>query len=453
MASSPVRCANCGAYNPANAEQCGICDAPLSRRGSQQRNVRQVYDAPPLYDPGDGEDDLMVRGLYSTPVAMMLVGVLCILLSVGIAGGAYMFFDGDEESPVEDEPISDVEETITVASTQDQPSPFPTNTRSAPPIFPTVTPLPPSATPTPTPGPCIQTAGPGDTVYGMALRCGHRDLSIVPIIVENNIGLECDTCLREGQELEIPWPTPTPGGEPTEDPNATEDPGFNTPVSANSSSEAVNEFGTPDTIATFFVEPTLRPGLAWHVVETDQTLITLIQIYGADAKVLSDLNPEIEFLQCDFGQRYGGQGCSVMLFEGQRVRVPAPTGTPTIPPTSSGRETPTPSPSPTFNVPEAFSPEDGAYFGSSSLITLRWTTSGTLAPNEVYLIIVQNLDRNRTFQARTEELFFVLPDEWQPSGDDVSEFEWTIAIATIEGNQITSTRQQTTPRRFEWRGQ
>lgn len=452
MANSPIRCANCGAYNLKNAEECGICEAPLYKRGGQQRVSRNIIDAPPLYDPGEGEDDLMVRGLYSTPVATILIVLLCILLSTGLAGGAYLFLSNGDE-PVEEEPLSDIEETEIVPPTRDMPTSFPTNTRPAPPIFPTVTPLPPSATPTATPGPCVQTAGAGDTVYAMALRCGHRDLSIVPIIVENNIGLECDTCLREGQELEIPWPTPTPGGEPTEVPNATAEPGFNTPVSANAITEAVNEFGTPDAFATFFVEPTLRPGLQWHTVETDQTLITIIQLYGADAKVISDLNPEIEFLQCDFGERYGGQGCSVMLFEGQRVRVPAPTGTPTIPPTSSGSETPTPSLTATFNVPGAFSPEDGAYFGASSLITLRWTATGTLASNEVYLITVENLDRNRTFQAQTEELFFVVPDEWQPSRDDTFEFEWTVSIATIEGNQITSTRQQSTPRRFQWRGQ
>ena len=91
------------------------------------------------------------------------------------------------------------------------PTAFPTNTRPAPNIFPTTTPLPATFTPTATEGPCIKTASAGDTIYGLAQQCGHRHFSIVDVILEVNSDLNCETCLLEGQSIEIPWPTSTPG--------------------------------------------------------------------------------------------------------------------------------------------------------------------------------------------------------------------------------------------------
>ena len=440
MAQRTSNCPNCGRTNDPSANFCAICGTPLKGKPRSVFQQTPAPTAPSRYNSSEGEDDLMVQGIWGTPIALALVIFLCMLLSAGLAYGAYAFIGTLEDDEPQTAPIVVSVDPRTPILSPIPPTAFPTNTRPAPPLFPTVTDLPPSITPIPTLGPCIQTAGAGDSVYGMAIRCGHRDLSIVDLIVEQNLGLECAECLREGQTLEIPWPTPTPGGE------------GNTSFNMNEMGTPVNELGTPDSLATLFVQPTLRSDLTWHVIEPDQNLIVVAQIYNTDAKVLSDLNPEIDFLQCDFGERYGGANCAVMFFIGQRLRVPAPTPTPTIPPTASGSETPTASPTATFNVPELYRPEDGASFDKNNLITLRWTASGTLASNEVYLITMRNLDEERTFQGTTLELSFVVPREWQPNGDKIQEFEWIISIATLEGNQVTSTRQQTQPRRFKWQG-
>jgi phage tail protein X len=396
----------------------------------------------------------MVRGLWATPLTTLIGVVLCLVLSAGLAVGAYIALD-DDDTPIESESLSQGEMSPSaLVSASPSLTQFPTNTRPAPPLLPTVTPQPPTDTPTPTPGPCIKTAQAGDTIYGLAYQCGHRHMSIVPLIVENNIGLDCETCLREGQVLEIPWPTPTEG--PPETSNLQQDTSGGTVDQmvgdAMVAQVSVNEFGTPDRLATVFVEPTLRPGLAWHYINQDETLISVINLYNTDAKAISDLNPEVDFRQCDFGMRYGGEKCNVMLFIGQRLRVPAPTPLPTIPPTPSGSETPTPSPTPTFNVPAAFLPEEGAFFDAFTLVTLHWTTSGSLGPNERYLVTVRNLDSEQVFQELTEEVYFVLPGGWQATDGKTHKYEWVISIATIDGNQVTSTRQPTTPRRFEWQG-
>src|SRR5207237_4642274 len=87
----------------------------------------------------------------------------------------------------------------------------PTNTKNA--VMPTmniatVTPAPPSPTITPTRGPCTQKAQKGDTIYGMAARCGHKSLAVVDLILEMN-NMKDASQLQIGQVLMIPWPTPT----------------------------------------------------------------------------------------------------------------------------------------------------------------------------------------------------------------------------------------------------
>ncbi len=445
MSDQMRRCTNCGAANRLDARQCAICGSQLA---GGKRQKMPVLPAPTMpFDPAEGEDDLMVRGLTNTPLALGFSVVIILFLTIA-AVGIFLWVGEDDGTSSRSRGGGGV---ATATSTETS-TPFPTNTPAALYSFPTVTPLPATATATPTQGPCIKRAGEGDTLYGLALQCGHRHYSIVEVIIEQNPGLGCETCLSVNQEIIIPWPTSLPGTEDVS--GAAVPPPGDTDVmaSAPQSTAVVNEFGTPDNLATLYVEPTLRPGLMWHYVEAGETMGSIAIQYSADAKVLSDINPELEFEQCDFSQRFGGEECRVMLGQGQRVRVPAPTPTPTLSPTLSGSETPTPTATPTFNVPSAFSPEEGTRFDAASMITLRWSASGTLGANEMYVIQMKNLDTGREYQDVTDELFFVIPDEWQPTGDQQYEFEWTIGIAVMDGVLIVTERAFTAPRHFVWEG-
>ncbi|MCB9435712.1 MAG: LysM peptidoglycan-binding domain-containing protein [Anaerolineales bacterium] len=448
------RCPNCGAMNRHGAKQCVICDTPLvkSNRPARQRTTRSRVSAPNgTYNSAYGEDDLMIRGLNNSVLGAISAVVLFALL-VAAAIGVYLFIQDEEQGGGVTVEATRVTPTDTL-----RPTVLPTNTRPAPLPFPTVTPMPATETPTPLPGPCERTAKAGDTVYGLAQTCGHRHLSIVDVIVEENPGLSCSTCLKEGQTILIPWPTATPGGDtgavvPAE--GADTDSGDTVVVANDTQPDVIlNEFGTPDVVATYFVEPTLRPGLMWYVVQDGDNLITIASQHSADAKIISDINPEIEFQQCDFSAKYGGDKCVVIFVPGQRVRVPAPTSTPTIPPTPSGSETPTPTATATFNVPSAYSPPDGANFDSNSLVTLRWSSTGSVAANEAYLVTVTNLDTDTIYQGLTQDLLWVIPDEWQPPRDRTQDFEWSVSIATLnENGGIVETRRPTTPRQFSWQG-
>lgn len=465
MASSrnTQRCPNCGANNPGDVAQCLICGTWLSSRKSAPPpktltsppaadGKKSKSKQPSFYNPDEGEDDLMARGILNTPLATIL-GVLICLLMTGGAIVAGILFIPDEEK--ENTPQAVAIGTGTTGTPENSPTPaptaLPTNTRPAPLLLPTITV---TASNTPEPTPCIKVAGAGDTLYGLAQECGHRHFSVVQVILTENPQVECENCLAQGDEITIPWPTgtPTPEGEtsallPTGEGGGASD----VVVSQENGQPDANEFGTPNALATLYVEPTLRPGLAWHIISQDETLYTLISIYNADAKVISDLNPEIEFRQCDYGERFGGQNCSVIFTIGQRVRVPVPPPPPTLSPTPSGSETPTPTATATFNAPQASQPQNGAVFDADSLITLRWSATGTLASNENYLITVTNLDTEEIFRARTRDQYLVLPEDWKPTSRE-QEFEWVVEVAVLDGDQILSTHHPSQPRRFTWRG-
>src|SRR6185436_6406697 len=108
--------------------------------------------------------------------------------------------------------------------------------------------------------------------------------------------------LQEGQVLIIPWPTPTGGA-----------------------GEAVAG-STPGGDAAI-AESTLPAGVGWYTVSKGDTAVAVAYKFHTDMKSLRDLNPEIQFLQCDFGLPSGGPSCTLkpLLGEGQRIRVPAPT--------------------------------------------------------------------------------------------------------------------------------
>src|SRR5690606_25896060 len=52
--------------------------------------------------------------------------------------------------------------------------------------------------------------------------------------------------------------------------------------------------------------PTLQPGIAFHTVQSNENIIVIGTQYGANVEILSQLNPEIAFSQCDFGLDFGG---------------------------------------------------------------------------------------------------------------------------------------------------
>jgi hypothetical protein len=426
-------CSICGAANPTHETHCAICGARLPA----QRDAALTDDSQALperfYSSAMGEDDLMAaRGAGG-----LLLGIVLFLLGMAAAAGLFFgvsILGGDDPTPTPTIPFSVTAPgfaTLTpamFATATFGPSLTPSQTRIPPPPLPTVTEF---ILPSPTSNACTLTVSEGDTLYGLALQCGHRDLAVVEAIVELN-SLRCDTCLQIGQVIEIPFPTPTDapaesGALPAEDVNTGAE------VAANDT--MADELSAEDRIATrqVQIEPTLDPNLMYHIILRDQTLYDVVAIYDVDVKLLSEINPEIDFPQCDFGERFGGPTCAVFFLEGQQIRVPAPTPTPTVQPTSSGSETPTPTATATINVPAAFAPTDGAEFDAASIVTLRWTTTGTLAQDEVYAVHVENMESDEQFTAITCDQALDIPRNWQAEQERFLEYEWWVSVVRVSG--------------------
>ncbi|MCS6871886.1 MAG: LysM peptidoglycan-binding domain-containing protein [Anaerolineae bacterium] len=482
-AKTPLQiCPICAAQQPLEALRCEYCGAalrgtPIAVQAAPEPAVRRapIRAVPPsLANAEVGEADLYEGALQLSPLPFVLIGAL---IAVILIGTSLFFWLQERENarvaallsatPTDVPPTFTPSRTPTVTQTpllgtdvshlitplpivvlptfpptpmsflsptfppdtteSTRIAPPPTNTRLfvAPTLnIPTVTPVPPTRTPTPTLGPCIQKAAPGDTLYAMALRCGHRHAAVIEVILRRN-NLSSPAQLQVGQEIEIPRPTVS--GQLSAD-----------------SSEA-------DPLAAARLEPTLPPGIMWYTVKRGETALSIVLERGITMSILSNLNPEILFEGCDFGQVGGGASCRVMVYEGQRLRVPAPTPTPTIPSTPSGSETPTPTVTPTVNAPFSLSPSNNMLFDSFELPTLRWTASGQLSLGEVYLVTVINRTTNQTYNVTTRELFFTLPAEWQPSDGRRHIFAWQVTIAEMRnGNTVIPSTRQTEVRTFMW---
>ncbi len=429
MTTSNKVCPICEARNHRNAALCSTCGAAIAdvqpgRASDASENASATYDY--RY----GETDLAESSLaFQGRIGSL---ILLALLMIALAGLALFFLarqlsQGDSALAAPSETASPTR----MAGPSVTPG-LPTATRKPSP--------PPTATSTliPSPAPCLRTVAEGESLIAIIARCGHTSLAILPTVMALN-DIRDETLVRVGREIIVPRPSPT--ANPQAAPPAGE---------ARSRSEQTSQLERLafDPFAPTMT-PTLLPGLMWHHVQPDEDMIYIAVVYETNVKMLADLNPEIEFPLCDFGEVFGGPECTVQLRVDQPVRVPAPTPTITPIPTASGSATPRPSPTATFNAPVAQSPADQAFFAPDDRVTLRWVGTGKLAADEVYRIDFANLDEERRFRAHTRELFLIVPAEWQSQAASSHRYAWQVSVWN-EARQTTSYTSE--PRALLWQG-
>ena len=360
-------------------------------------------------------------GTCLTLIALALAATLCagVLLQL-----AFWLLAG---SNIAVAPTATIQMPVTVVPT-DTPVPtlyLPTVTRTPVP--------PPTETATPTRAPCLQEVRSGDSLIAVVTRCGHRDLDVLEQVLEDN-DLASAELLQAGQQLVIPWPTATGAAIALDSVagqgEAAGNPGEGDPELA--ARPIAGAAGRP--------EPTLQPGVMWHGVSSGETIVGIAFRFGTDLKVLSELNPEVTFSQCDFGQASGGPSCVVTIFDGQQLRVPAPTPTPTQSPTPSGL--PSATPTTTVNVPVAFSPPDNRNFNGDELVTLRWIASGSLSPGEAWRVVVESLSSGRTYSETTTSLNLILPAAWKETQPGWHGYRWRVQLLRDDGDVIESSARQ-----------
>lgn len=437
MSESFKICPICNAHNHRAAVVCSTCGASLSSIEPQTRSVHKKGNGSPHYDYRYGETDLQEATLSRTGQTYFTIIVTALIAF--IMGAAVFALSSSFLNPTPAAP----------AAATPQPRPtlnVPTVTPGPPTATASFTP-PPTFTPsiTPTPLPCVQTIVTGDSLIGAILRCGHTSRDVMPTVMALN-GITDANAIQAGQEVVIPWPTPTtdPNAVPTEP--ATQE---STP---NTDSSDTSVFSLDESIIAFAptATPTLPAGVMFHEVQSNDNIAYIVSEYGIDLKVFSELNPEMDFSRCDLGTAYGGPSCIITLAIGQMVRVPAPAPTPTYTPTIDPNATATPTATATFNEPAALSPPDRQFFRADQMITLRWLPTGTLANNEQYRIDVEDVTSGKTYTALTRNIFFIIPPEWRGLTSPRHEYFWTVGIVT-EANQET-VLFPSTPRMFVWQG-
>ncbi|MBI5671505.1 MAG: LysM peptidoglycan-binding domain-containing protein [Chloroflexi bacterium] len=441
MAQAYKLCPICDTPNHRNATVCTTCGATLVR--VKVISTDGEAGAASSYSYHYGETDLAEGNLRWKGSTYLMGGLLVVAALICVGGLAFAglrLFNSVNSPAAGATPIPTNSNSLAVMTNTPRPTLF----------LPTVTPAPPTptrtATPTltPTQGPCVQKVQPNDDLYSIIARCGHRDFNIMLSVVAEINELEDPSRIQIGQEIVVPWPTATL------DPNATTAPESTEAASAGEAVAMVD--GEPARAGGIVPTPTetLLPGIMWHEVQPDENILSIAYQYAANLKVLSELNPEVTFSQCDFGSGSGGPNCIVQLYIGQRIRVPAPTPTPTLSPTPSGSETPTPSATPTFNAPSPLSPSDRAFFRSEELITLRWVTSGSLSPDQSYRIRIEDRTGGAVYTATTRELYFIVPEEWHSQDAARHDYVWTVSV--VDNDNLEQPYFTTEPRLFTWQG-
>lgn len=417
-------CPICNTHNSAEFAHCSNCGAGLARVLPWQEGVGS-------YPPQQGEmADLAESrlrwrgGSCLTLVILALAGLVCV-------GVLWQLVDrvgiGALSLPAPTAPAPAI------------PSPAPTASPVPTLFLPTVTATPsprPTPTDTPTRAPCLQEVSSGDSLIGLVARCGHQDLDVIEeVLAMNDLG--APEHIQAGRQLLIPWPTetPAPGAPVIQGPAADE--------AASPGAAQAQPARQPASDAPALATPTLQAGVMWHTVSAGETIVGLAWRYGTDLKVLSELNPEVAFSQCDFGQASGGPSCVVTVYEHQRLRVPAPTPTATLSPTPSGIASPTPTA--VINLPVLYSPPDNRNFNHGELVTLRWVAAGALAEGEIWRVIVENLGSGEVYTDTTGRLSHVLPVGWKDTRPGWHGYRWRVQLLRPDGDTSESGA-----RRFLW---
>ncbi len=393
-------CPICMTANPHVAGTCRNCGSDL---GTIIATEGDADTAPPSFAFERGETDLLEEELVERPLIRAL-GALIVLLALGSVAliGVLVAAALQHEEEVRAPPISAAPITAIALATVTPSRPTATYTP-----WPSATPLP---SLTPTPAPCIQTVRAGDTLIALVTRCGHRHRDILDLVVNRN-GLRNAEQLQIGQEIIIPWPTATPNaGEAAAEPTA------------------LSAFVIPTS--------TLPAGVMWHRVSLGEDIIFIALQYGANLEVMSQLNPEVFFSQCDFGLVYGGDSCIVQIVEGQQLRVPAPTALPSAKPQPVFAARSVDS-APRANVPYSLRPGDGVVYHADEFVTLRWLSSGRLEPGQIYVVEVIDETATQRYLAETRDVVLRLPDGWQGSDGRRHEYRWRVGLRTVDAGGET----------------
>jgi LysM repeat protein len=238
------------------------------------------------------------------------------------------------------------------------------------------------------------------------LLAAINDVSLQSIIDANGLTNEC--ILSVGQTIKIPQPTPTATTQPT---------------STQSSSQSTTE--------------------------ACQTLDYTVGAGDTFSSIAANYNIAIDSIKS-----YNNTTSDV-VWEGMQLKLPLCMRLPTEGPT------PTPTTPPAYAAPSLLLPVDGiVYANTTDVITLQWSSVGTLRENEVYMVTIEDVTSsgvNRVVQYVTDTKLTV-PVSLRPSDSTSHIFRWWVVAARQAGSNADGTPiyetngALSTARVFGWAG-
>ncbi|RPJ19118.1 MAG: LysM peptidoglycan-binding domain-containing protein, partial [Chloroflexi bacterium] len=218
----------------------------------------------------------------------------------------------------------------------------------------------------------------GDTCGGIAVFFG---VSVQSLVTLNNLPAAC--IISVGNKLLIPYPTPTPAPPPTDVPNE-----------ATQTAAACEK--TP------------------YTVQANDTVSSISFNYNVpqDAiKFYNGLSTDSVFI---------GQTLLIPLCE--RFATPGPTPTATLPPP--------------YQSPPLLLPADGAAFTlANDVVTLQWSSIGTLRESEAYQITIEDVTsgQGRRITEYVTDTKFIVPTSFRPNDNLAHVIRWWVTTARQNG--------------------
>jgi LysM repeat protein len=243
-------------------------------------------------------------------------------------------------------------------------------------------------------GPVRHTVKSGDTVLSIAAAYGATARDII-----SANGLSSDGFLRVGQELLIPVAGPSGGPGPTATPEG---------------------------------------GTLVYTVQAGDTISLIASRFGSTMEWIfaaNNLKPD------------------AILHIGQSLLVPQSDITPTPTPTANVPPSPTPTPGLPFNAPALLVPADGAVITSAREILLTWTSVGTLAKDQWYVVTLQTPGSSSAIAPFwTKASSWRVPVDFKPSGRTPGVVVWQVQVLTgSPGSPGEPASPPSSSRRFVWK--
>lgn len=287
----------------------------------------------------------------SLPAAL---GLLALFLTIG-AVMVYLALQQNVAVALDTTPTPTITQTLTPTTSPTPQTPTPTNT------------------PLPTPTPLSYTVQFGDTCGGIAFAFS---VSVQSIVLLNNLPADCSN-LIEGQQLQIPQPTPTATALPT---------------STLSPAEA--------TVAACPIDR--------YTVEENDTLGQISLIYNVPMADIREWNGMVNDVV-----RFG-QVLDIPLCRRNR---------------DANEPTPTPTPPPPYPPVNLLLPPDGAPFSVvDDTVTLQWASVGTLRENEAYEVTLEDITQGegRRLVDYVGDTRFIVPESFRPNDTVPHVIRWWV---------------------------